>query len=179
LLLASFLLIGIAVVACATPQGSTPYSSGSNGNVFQTPASLESPTPAFPPFTVGAWPSNYSPGNNGTLTIYVECRIQDPSMQNPATPAKNVPVIVNFASAGNAAINIPSMNGQTASDGIAAFTFSFTDPYSGVPVVVQVIATYNGVSYPAQTFFTPNPEQKPTPSVTASPSASPSASATP
>jgi hypothetical protein len=177
LLLVSFLLIGIAVAACASPQGSTPYNSGSSGNVFQTPAILSSPTPAFPGFTVGAWPSNYSPGNNGTITIYVICRIQDPSMQTPPRAAGNVPIVLNFQPVANAAVNLQSMTGQTGADGIAAFTFTFNDPTSGVPILVQASATYNGLSYTAQTFFTPNPEAKPTPSVTASPSAS--ASATP
>lgn len=171
LLLVSFLLIGIAVVACATPQGSTPYNSGSNGgNVFQTPSSPSSPTPAFPGFTVGAWPSNYSPGNTGTLTIYVICRIQDPSMQTPPKAAANVTVELTFTPAGNASVNIPAMSAQTGGDGIAAFTFQFSDPTSGVPIVVQAVAIFNGVSYPAQTFFTPNPEAKPTPSATSSPS---------
>jgi len=179
LLLVSFLLIGIAVVACGSPQGSTPNNSGSSGNVFQTPAILSSPTPPFPGFTIGTWPSNYSPGNNGNLTIYVICRIQDPSMQNPATPAANVTVNITFSSAGADPLSLNGMSAQTGRDGIAAFTFPFNDPYSGVPVVVQAIANYNGVSYTAQTFFTPNPEAKPTPSVTASPTGSPSPSATP
>jgi hypothetical protein len=168
--------MGIAVVAGATPQPTTPYNSGSNGgNVFKTPASLSSPTPAFPGFTVGAWPSNYSPGNTGTLTIYVICRKQDPSMQNPPTAVANVPVVLSFTPAGNAAVNIAPMTAQTGQDGIAAFTFQFSDPTSGVPIVVQAVATFNGVSYTAQTFFTPNPQAKPTPSVTASPTASPTA----
>lgn len=173
LLLVSFLLIGIAVVACASPQGSTTYNNnGSTGNVFQTPAILSSPTPPFPGFTVGTWPSNYSPGNTGTLTIYVICRKQDPSMQTPATPAANVPIVLSFSSAGGDSLSLQAMTGQTGTDGIAAFTFQFSDPYSGVPVEVQALATYNGISYTAQTFFTPNPEAKPTPSVTASPSPS-------
>jgi hypothetical protein len=169
LLLVSFLLITMAVAACATSQAPTSYNSNSSGNQFQTPVSLSSPTPPFPGFTVGTWPSNYSPSNTGSLTIYVICRIQDPSMQTPPRAAANVPVVLTFQPAGPAAVNIGAMTATTGQDGIAAFTFQFTDPTSGVPIIVQATATYQGVSYTAQTFFTPNPEASPTPSVTTGP----------
>ena len=170
LLFASFLLLAVALVACATPQSPTTTGSGSgdSGNVFQTPAaSLNSPTPAFPPFTVGAWPSNYSPNNNDTITIYVICRIQDPTMQNPAKVAVGVPIVLNFGAAAQASFNQATLTGQTGPDGIAAFTIQVNDPTSGVPIVVYVDAIYQGVHYPAQTFFTPNPKAQPSPSPTA------------
>ena len=171
LLFASFLLLAVALAACATPQASTTTGSGNgdSGNVFQTPApNLSSPTPTFPGFTVGAWPSNYSPNNNDTITIYVICRIQDPSMQNPPRPATNVSIVLQFAPAGaGVAYNPPPLSGQTETDGIAAFTVQVNDPTSGVPIIVRAIATYNGVTYSAQTFFTPNPAAKPKPSPTA------------
>ncbi|MGO8950989.1 MAG: hypothetical protein ACLQUY_25720 [Ktedonobacterales bacterium] len=168
LLFVSFLLIGVAVVACAAPQTTTSSTTGGNvgpnGNVFQTPnPGLNTPTPTFPGFTVGAWPSQYSPGNNATITIYVICRIQDPTMQNPPTPATNVPVILTFAPAANVTANFPTLTATTGPDGIAAFTFQINDPSSGVPISVSATATYEGNSYVAQTFFTPNPEAKPTP----------------
>jgi uncharacterized membrane protein YgcG len=168
LLFAAGLLITVAVVACATPQTPTPssYNSSNSNNVFHTPnPSLNSPTPTFPPFTVGTWPSNYSPNNNDTLTIYVICRIQDPTMQQPPRPAQGVTVVVDFVPEQGAAVNLAPLTATTGPDGIAAFTFQLNDPTSGVPIVVQATATYNGVSYPpATTFFTPNPQGCPSPS---------------
>jgi hypothetical protein len=167
LLFLSFFLLAVALAACSAPQ--TPTTSGSgttdSGNTFQTPApSLTSPTPTFPSFTVGTWPSNYSPANNDTLTIYVICRIQDPTMQTPAKPGVGIPVVLQFQPAANAAVNLSSLTGTTGQDGIASFTIQLNDPTSGVPIIVQATATYNGVTYTAQTFFTPNPEaQKATP----------------
>jgi hypothetical protein len=172
LLLASCFLISVAVVACAAPQTGSPssYSGGGSNNVFHTPnPSLNSPTPTFPGFTVGAWPSNYSPNNNDTLTIYVICRVQDPTMQQPPTPAVGLSVVLTFQAAGPAAVNLAPLSAQTGQDGIAAFMFHLNDPTSGVPIVVQASATYQGITYTAQTFFTPSPEAKPSPSASAGP----------
>ena|SRR5947209_6691720 len=169
LLLGSLFLISIAVVACATPssQTSSNTNNGNGNNVFHTPnPNLSSPTPAFPGFTVGAWPSNYSPGNNDNITIYVICRIQDPTMETPPKAASGVPVVLSFAAAGIAAFNQGPLTGNTGSDGIAAIALQLNDPTSGVPIVVHVSATYNGVTYTAQTFFTPNPQALPSPSAT-------------
>jgi len=170
LLFASFLLLALALAACSAPQASTTTGAGNgdSGNVFQTPnPSQNSPTPTFPGFTVGAWPSNYSPNNNDTLTIYVICRIQDPSMQNPPRPAPGVSVVISFQNAGPAQVNLQPLNGTTGQDGIAAFTFSLNDPTSGVPIIVSASANYQGATYTAQTFFTPNPDARPKPSPTA------------
>jgi hypothetical protein len=171
LLFAAGFLITVAVVACATPETPTPssYNSSSN-NAFHTPnPSLNSPTPTFPTFTVGTWPSNYSPNNNDTLIIYVICRIQDPTMQQPPKPAQGVSVVVSFQPQAQAAVNLAPLTATTGPDGIAAFTFPLNDPTSGVPVVVQAVATYQGASYVATTFFTPNPQGCPSPSPSASP----------
>src|SRR5215469_10394962 len=113
LLFVSFLLLALALAACSTPQASTTTGTGSgdSGNVFQTPnPSQNSPTPTFPGFTVGAWPSNYSPNNNDTLTIYVICRIQDPTMQQPPRPAQGVPIVVNFVPQAQAAVNLAPLS---------------------------------------------------------------------
>jgi hypothetical protein len=174
LLVAALVVVSVAFVACqATPPtpsvGASADSSGAN--VFRTPnPSLASPTPTFPPFTIGAWPSNYSPGNDDSVTIYVLCRVQK-DMNNPPQPP-NPPVTVTVL------VGDPVGGTHTAVtdlDGLAAVNFSFTDPQSGVPVVVSVSATYGNQTYTAQTFFTPAPATKPSPS----PSASPSTTATP
>ncbi len=178
LLFTSLFLIGIAVVACAAPAAPATSSSSNNGNnannVFHTPdPNQQSPTPTFPGFTVGAWPSNYSPGNNDNITIYVICRIQDPTMQTPPKPAPGLHVIVSFTPAGNAAFNQSPLTGTTGSDGIAAVPLQLSDPTSGVPIIVQVSVTYQGVTYTAETFFTPNPQAKPTPTAGSTGTATP------
>lgn len=90
-------------------------------------------------------------------------------MQQPPKPAAGVSVEVQFVPQANAAVNLGSLSATTGPDGIAAFTFPLNDPTSGVPILVQALATYQGVTYEAQTFFTPNPEGTPC----ASPGASP------
>ncbi|MGH2517956.1 MAG: hypothetical protein ACRDHP_20105 [Ktedonobacterales bacterium] len=176
LLVIALSIIAVVFVACAAPSGGLPTGGNTNnGGVtgFHTPAANNGqPTPAFPPFTIGAWPSNYSPGNNDTITIYVLCRIQDQTMANPAQPAVNlgVSIVLSGPSGG-------SYSGTTGKDGLAAITFTLNDPNSGQPVTVTASATYNGQAYSATTFFTPNPAAKPTttpkPGGTPPPSASP------
>jgi hypothetical protein len=133
------------------------------------------PTPTFPPFTVGAWPSNYSPNNKDSITIYVFCRVQPGDMAGPSTPPKNsLQVTVNVLEPVN-----KQFTGNTDNVGLAAVPITFDDQQSGKPVVVAVSVNYNGTNYNANTFFTPNPTATPTPTPkpgttpTASPSASP------
>jgi hypothetical protein len=173
LLFAAGLLISVAMVACSsqapTPSSYNP-SSNNSGNVFHTPnPNANSPTPTFPGFTVGAWPSNYSPNNNDTITIYVICRVQDTSMQQPPKPAQGVSVVVTFTPEGPGVPGFQTLTAQTGADGIAALTMTVNDPASGVPIVVNVEATYAGNAYVAQTFFTPNPGTSASPSACASP----------
>ena len=176
LLVVALSVVAVIFVACATP--SSPLPTGNNngsGGVtgFHTPAPNNGqPTPAFPPFTIGAWPSNYSPGNNDTLTIYVLCRIQDQTMMNPAKPAPglNVTIILSGPASG-------TYTGTTDSDGLAAINFTLNDPNSGQPVTVTASTTFGGQAYNAETFFTPNPGAKPT--ATPNPGGTPPPSDTP
>ncbi|MGZ3599438.1 MAG: hypothetical protein ACXWQ5_06955 [Ktedonobacterales bacterium] len=152
-------LIAVVFVACAAPATAvTPNTDtgGGNGvNVFRTPSAPTPPTP-FPEFTIGAWPSNYSPNNNDNITIYVLCKIQDPQMQKMPQPAANVTVTVSPD-------GMNSVPGQTDNSGLAAVPLTINDPNSGVPVTVTVSATYKGKLYTNYTFFTPSPTAKPTP----------------
>lgn len=174
LLVVALSIVAVILVACATPSSPLPAGNTNNGGVtgFHTPAPNNGqPTPAFPPFTIGAWPSNYSPGNNDALTIYVLCRIQDQSMTTPAKPAPGltVTIILSGPSGG-------TYTGTTDQDGLASINFTINDPNSGQPVTVTATTNYNGQVYTAQTFFTPNPAAKPT--TTANPGGTPSASPT-
>ena len=169
LMLVAVVLIAVALVACQAPTGPTPVLTTNNtgASVFHTPnTSLNTPTPTFPPFTIGAWPSNYSPANVDTITIYVMCRIQDPSMNNPPAPAAGQKVTIFIGDP------VGQQNTVTAGpDGIAAWTLNINDQMSGQPVRVTVNTTFNGQAYTAGTFFTPAPTTPPTP--TPGPTATP------
>ena len=149
-------LISVVFVACATPTAVvTPNNDSGNGvNAFRTPSAPTPPTP-FPEFTIGAWPSNYSPNNNDNITIYVLCKIQDPQMAKMPVPAVGYTVTVSPD-------GMNSVSGTTDSSGLAAIPLSINDPNSGTPVTVVVSATYKGKLYQNYTFFTPAPTTMPT-----------------
>lgn len=170
-------VMSVALVACQT--STITGSSGGSGVgknftlITPPPGGSGSPTPTFPPFTIGAWPSSYSPSNPDTITIYAICRVQDPSMQNPPSPPSQG-VSVTFLI--GAPIN-QSATATTGSDGIATTQVAFSDSNPGTPVIVTVTAQYNGGSYTNETFFTPGALFTPTP--TAGPNTTPGAGATP
>lgn len=163
-------VLSVALVACqapAVPGSSGGSATGASLSLVTPPAA--SPTPTFPPFTIGAWPSNYSPGNPDTITIYVICRVQDPTMQSPAKPPNpGVSVTILVGSPIN-----QSATATTGADGVATTQVAFSDSSPGQPVIVTVTANYNGVSYTNQTFFTPGATFTPTP--TGGPSTTPGA----
>jgi hypothetical protein len=155
----------IALVAC----DSTPVAGSSNGNGavpgFKTPnPGLFTPTPTFPPFTVGAWPSNYSPQKNDTVTIYVQCRVQDATMNGPSQPSGTLPVHVN----------VPDLNkqadGNTDAQGLAAIPITYVGAETGKPVRAYISVTYKGKVYTAETLFTPDVMHQPSPTAAPSPS---------
>lgn len=159
LLVVALSVIAVALVACQTP--TTPIQSSNNSGVtgFHTPIpGGGSPTPTFPPFTMGAWPSNYSPSNNDNITIYVLCRVQVPSMDKPSyPPTQSITVTISLSGPVNGTYSAP-----TDASGLASIPVQVNDPASGMPVTVIATASYNGQSYTAYTFFTPNPAAKPT-----------------
>lgn len=157
----SVLAVGLAACQAApvTPTGGS--ASGNTLTINTTPAANVSPTPTFPPFTIGAWPSNYSPNNPDTITIYVICRVQDPTMQTPAKPPSPGVSVTIFV---QGAIN-QTFTATTGADGIATAQVAFSDPNPGVPVTVQVTANYNNHTYSNDTFFTPGATFTPTPTL--------------
>jgi hypothetical protein len=161
ILVVALSVLSVALVACqatALPGGGGAATGKSL--TFSTPVDV-SPTPTFPAFTIGAWPSNYSPNNPDTITIYVICRVQDTTMQTPAKPPNpGVPVTIFVQGAIN-----QTFTATTGADGIATAQVAFSDPNPGVPVIVQVSAPYSGHTYVNQTFFTPGATFTPTPSV--------------
>jgi hypothetical protein len=178
-LLAAFAFLAVTLVACQVtgPNGGANKGSGGGGYTFTTPnPASQSPTPKFPTFTIGAWPSNYSPQPLDNITIYVLCRVQTANMSSPATAPNPLVVTVQI----NAPIN-QSYKGTTDANGLAAIPVSFSDPKPGTPVQVTVYATYGGTTYSNTTFFTPGATLKPSPTPTGSvtPGASPKATKTP
>lgn len=160
--------LSVALVAC----DSTPVVGSANGNGgvpgFKTPnPGLFTPTPTFTPFTVGAWPSNYSPQKNDTVTIYVLCRIQDQTMNNPSYPPGALPVHVTVPDLSKQA------DGNTDAQGLAALPITYVGAPSGKPVRVYISVTYKGKVYTAETLFTPDVTHQPTPTAGPSPSATP------
>ncbi len=168
-------VMSVALVACQTSTITGTGGSGVGKNfTLITPGPGDmSPTPTFPPLTIGAWPSNYSPGNPDTITIYAICRVQDPTMQTPATPP-SPGIAVTFLI--GAPIN-QSATVTTGTDGIATTQVAFSDSSPGTPVIVTVTTQYKGVPYTNETFFTPGALFTPTP--TAGPNSTPGAGGTP
>lgn len=167
-------LLVVSLVACsggAAPDASGPSDNGVNG--FKTPnPHLFTPIATFPPFTIGAWPSNYSPANNDTVTIYVICRVQpvdsSGNLNGPGTPATGQQVTVTITDPFN-----KTATGTTDADGLATVPISYSDPKSGYPVRVYVSTSWKNRTYNAETVFTPNVTQPPPP--TATPATSPTA----
>jgi hypothetical protein len=171
LLAVALVSLSISLAACAVGQSSSSSPSLAPGISFVTPDPAQaSPTPSFPPFTIGAWVSNYSPNQNDTVTIYVLCRVQDPTMQTPSVPPPT-PVHVRVALDQLGAV----LEGDTDKDGIAAISYTFNDPNTGQPVDITVTASYQGHPYIARTFFTPGINIVPT----ATPGGTPGPTATP
>ncbi len=166
-------LLMMSLVSCAS-SGSPIDTGSSQGGVegFKTPnPNLFTPTPKFPVFTIGAWPSSYTPQNNDTVTIYVLCRVQPTDMSGPGKPP-DPPVSVHVE------IHDPftkTADGATDASGLATIPISFNIPLnkSGYPVRVYVSASYGNPphTYNAETVFTANITQPPP--ATATPATTP------
>ncbi|HEX8995261.1 MAG TPA: hypothetical protein VF812_04470 [Ktedonobacterales bacterium] len=176
LMVVALSVLSVALVACQATAVTGSGNSGGPSFTLTTPGA-GSPTPTFPEFTIGAWPSNYSPGNPDTITIYAICRKQDTTMMTAPQPP-NPGVTVTFLI--GSPIN-QTATGTTGSDGIATAQVAFSDPNPGTPVIVTVTTSYNGQTYTNTTFFTPGATFTPTPSVNpnTTPGATPGTTATP
>jgi hypothetical protein len=169
LVVAALCVVTVALVGCQTATVPLASSNNKSINTFSTPnTALLTPTPTFPPFTIGVWPSNYSPGNNDTITIYVLCRIQDQSMVNPPAPAPGLSVQIFVGDPLNQSNSV-----TTDADGMAVWQLQLHNAPSGVPIQVTVQTNYGGAAYSNGTFFTASPmggpASTPTPNGTATP----------
>ncbi|HEV8194274.1 MAG TPA: hypothetical protein VGP82_22720 [Ktedonobacterales bacterium] len=160
LLLLALATLLVSLVACQAPGGSSTPPGNTGAIIISTPVGdSASATPVFPPFTIGAWPSDTTPNVSDTITIYVICQMQDPSMNTPSKPAIGLKVRVSILDPIN-----QSFTKTTGADGIAAVKLSFKDSRPGTPVTVNVSTNWKGVNYTRQIYFTPAPQAKPSPS---------------
>ena len=169
LVVAALCVVMVALVGCQT--STVPLASSHNNgiNTFSTPnTALLTPTPTFPPFTIGVWPSNFSPGNNETITIYVICRIQDQSMANPPAPAHGLSVQIFVGDPLNLSNSV-----TTDADGMAAWQLQLHNAPSGVPVQITATTNYGGTAYSNGTFFTASPLGGPAATATPTDTATP------
>jgi hypothetical protein len=160
LLLLALATLVVSLVACQAPGGNPPSSNNTGAIIISTPVGdSASATPVFPPFTIGAWPSDTTPNASDTITIYVICQMQDPSMNTPSKPAVGLKVRVSILDPID-----QSFTKTTGKDGIAIVNVTFKDSHPGAPVTVNVSTTWKGVNYTRQIYFTPAPQGKPSPS---------------
>lgn len=155
LLLPAIALVLVFLLGCQTPgRGDAAYT---GGLVISTPRTrVATPTPAFPPFTVGAWPSNSAPSTSDRLIIYVICRIQNAAASMASMPAVGIQVQVHISGPMNR-----SYVGTTQQDGIARVAIAFSGAQPGLPVLVEAVTTWQGATYQSQTSFTPAPYSSP------------------
>ena len=186
LLFVALAMLAVALVACGLPSGYAPPNARSAA-LMSTPVGASSPTPAFSPFTIGAWPSNSMPAAGKGVTIYIICQIQDPTMARPNQPAAGQPVSVRLLDPVNR-----TYTGTTGDSGIATVRVAFNHARARTPITVVVTSTWKGATYQSQTSFTPASstgssgggapqpgETPPIPAPTATPAPNPGPTATP
>jgi hypothetical protein len=155
LLLPAIALLAVFLFGCQVPGRND--AANPNGLALSTPSTrLAQPTPAFPPFTLGAWPSNSTPNASDRIMIFVICRIQDAAASMASTPASGVQVQLHIADPIN-----QTYLGTTQQDGIARVSISFYVARPGLPVLVDAEAAWHGAIYQSQTSFTPAPNGRP------------------
>lgn len=94
--------------------------------------------PPSPQYSLGMWPSNFTPAPGQASSIFVKVAQQ-------TTPLANITVTITY--------NGHSQSTTTNKDGIAAFNVSSTVPQ--MPVNIFGSATVNGQNLTASTFITP------------------------
>jgi hypothetical protein len=186
LLLVALSFLAVALAACGLP-GDYPLST-MNAALVSTPIGGSSPTPAFSPFTIGAWPSNSMPEVGESVTIYVICQLQDPTMASSSKPAAGQTVYVRLLDPVNR-----TFKGATDGGGIAKVRIAYSHARAQTPITIIVTTSWKGKTYQSGTSFTPTSPTSPTgpsedgtpqpgatpPSATATPGSQPEPTATP
>ncbi len=154
-----FLLLSLAVLAvflagCSVSLVNDP-GQGQRTAVLHTPSL--SPTPTAPPYTIGAYASNPSPRTSDTVTIYVIFHMMQNGSSKPVGGASVSLYFHTYGGNGIDQLNSQAGGKQTANDGWAAFTLTYTNLPNQSPVLVDVTVQANGQTYiqKSAAFFTP------------------------
>jgi len=143
----SLLLAGLSAVLFASCTASlvNDPSQGQATLVLHTP--VLSPTPTAPPYTIGAFANNLSPGLSDTVTIYVIFHLNG----KPAGGASVNLYFHSYTSNGSGGpidqLNNQVGGEQTADDGWAAFRVTYTNLPDQEQVLVDVTVSYQGQTY--------------------------------
>jgi hypothetical protein len=165
-------MLALCLVACHAP-GSADTQGKTGGIVVSTAVGgSSSATPTLPPLTIGVWPSTMTPGARDSITIYVICVVQDPARGGPIGPAVGLQVRVRLSGPITQTYTV-----TTGPEGLAQVRVSFTVAHPGESVTVDVVTTWNGLTYQGQTSFMPGaggvPSPTPSPAATPPPAPSP------
>lgn len=169
LLLALAASVVVLFSACSASLANDP-GTGQPTIALHTPAANLTPTPTAPPWTIGAWSSNPSPGVNDNIVIYVIFHVSSNGGTPRGVQGASVNLFFHFPNGGPVAqLNSQGGAQQTTPDGWAAFPITYTGLTAQQPIQVDVTVSYKGQNYAkaGATFFTP---LIPTPTVTPSPS---------
>jgi hypothetical protein len=178
-LLLALVLLALCLVACQAPGSADAQGKTGKLLISTAVAGSSSPTPTLPPFTIGVWtspttPTTPTPGARESLTIYVLCIVQDPARGGPIGPAVGLQLGVRLSGP-----ITQSFTATTGRDGLAQVRVSFAAAHPGKPVTVDVVTTWQGVTYQEHTFLmlgaggVPTPTPTPSPAATSSPATSP------
>lgn len=143
--------LALLFAACNPLPGSTPAQAGQYFPVIRTPTGSTTPTAGPLAYTVGAWPSDYAPAAQSSITIFV-------SFRHAGEPIARAVVTAEAYYPGSHSVFVGpvSTNGQ----GYAALPMrvgALASPSGKTNRTVQVTVTvtYLGSAYTATTNFTP------------------------
>jgi hypothetical protein len=152
--LLSLAVLAVLLAACSASLVNDP-GQGQGTIALHTPSL--SPTPTAPPYTIGAYASNPSPRTSDTVTIYVIFHLLQNGSSKPVGGASVSLYCHTYGGNGIDQLNSQAGGKQTANDGWAAFTLTYTNLPSQSPVLVDVTVQANGQTYTQKgaAFFTP------------------------
>ena len=152
-LVAIFLIVGAFALVLASRAASSAGShllgststdhSSTRAVVVQAPQTLPPTTIATSQYQVGVWVSNYAPGTQDSIQIYVRVS------ENP-TPVAHVPVTLVLQLGQTSSTFGPI---TTDSDGLAIFNASYSGATSGQPIYAIATASIGAQTVSGQTTF--------------------------
>jgi hypothetical protein len=147
----AFLLVTHAV-GHVSLQFSSPFASDATPTVRTQPVITQSgttsdtPTPAFPQYTVGVWPADPAPPSSGSDKIFVR-------ISNNAMPVKDAAVTIFFTFPGGGQRSSGLLH--TDAHGLATYTLVYGGVPAGRPIVVTATAKTPSGTISATTYVVP------------------------